>query len=97
MTHVPSYRPFKKNKMSRSKFCPSATLISINRKISWVLRLIPSVILGMALPTKISETEDAQILFYTLTEKAFGNGEFEAVARLVIASLELIAVIQLLA
>lgn len=58
----------------------------------WVLRLVPAVIIGQTLFFKFTGAEESRQLFRVLTEKAFGNGNLESVARLGTGVIELIVV-----
>lgn len=68
----------------------------MNPILSWILRLVPAVILAQTLPFKFGGHAESRALFTTLTEKALGNGNLEALARLGTGGLELVAVILLL-
>lgn len=67
----------------------------MNSALSWILRLVPALILAQTLPFKLGGHPESKALFTTLTEKALGDGDLEALARLGTGGVELVAVILL--
>lgn len=74
----------------------SIILIDMQKALLWVLRIIPAVILLQTLPFKFLGKPESVELFTTLTSKALGNGELEALARIGTGMVELVAAILLL-
>ena len=68
----------------------------MQKALPWILRIIPAVILLQTLPFKFLGKQESVDLFTTLTAKALGNGELEALARIGSGVVELIAVVLLL-
>ena len=67
----------------------------MNAPTSWILRIVPAVIIAQTLPFKFTGAADSKALFTTLAEKALGNPGLEALPRLGTGVMELIAIILL--
>ncbi|MGC6427486.1 MAG: DoxX family protein [Akkermansiaceae bacterium] len=66
------------------------------KALLWILRIVPAIILLQTLPFKFLAKQESVDLFTTLTSKALGNGELEALARIGTGVVELIAAIFIL-
>ena len=76
--------------------CSAQILNNMHKALPWILRIVPAVILLQTLPFKFLGKQESVDLFTTLTTKALGNGELEALARIGSGVVELTAAILLL-
>ena len=63
---------------------------------SWILRLVPAVIIGQTLAFKFSGAAESVALFRDLAISAFGNASLEPALRIGTGVIELITVVLLL-